>query len=275
MMKQVLLCPPDFFDVVDRKNPYMSEHVSVDREKAERQWQSLRSALQQTGCTVETIAPAPGLEDMVFAANQAFVGFNEGVGKFIVPSRMVHASRQREVHLYVDWYRQRGFKIIEVDLGADHLEGHGDLLWHPDWSRIYAAYGFRSTQGGVEKFMDAMSKLGVSVVALRLVDPFCYHLDTCFCPLNNEAVLIYPGAYAPESLTALLEFWKRVHELTADEAHKFMGNGIAVNGSYLTPCLTPHLDAILRKEGLTPVIVETTEFEKSGGSLFCMKAFLP
>lgn len=275
MTKHVLLCPPDFFDVVDRKNPYMLEHVSVDREKAERQWRALRSALEQSGCSVETIAPAPGLEDMVFAANQAFVGFHEGVGKFVVPSRMVHASRQREVHFYVDWYRQRGFKIIDVDLGADHLEGHGDLLWHPDWSRIYAAYGFRSTRGGIEKFREAMSRLGIPVVALQMVDPFCYHLDTCFCPLNNEAVLIYPDAYAPESLAELRGFWRRVHELTADEAHKFMGNGVVANGHYLTPYLTPHLESILGQENLTPVLIDTSEFEKSGGSLFCMKAFLP
>jgi N-dimethylarginine dimethylaminohydrolase len=275
MAKQVLLCPPAYFDVVDQKNPYMSEKVPVDREKALRQWQGLCSALEQTGCQVETIAPAPGLEDMVFAANQVFVGFHEGVGKFIVVSRMVHASRQREVPFYVDWYRQRGYKIIDVDLGADYLEGHGDLLWHPDWCRIYAGYGFRSTLAGVEKFRSAMSKLGIPVLPLRLVDPYCYHLDTCFCPLNREAVLVYPGAYAPESLAPLRGFWKRVHELTAAEAHKFMGNGIVANGSYLTPYLTPHLESILRQEGLAPVIVDTSEFEKSGGSLFCMKAFLP
>jgi N-dimethylarginine dimethylaminohydrolase len=275
MAKQVLLCRPDFFNVVDRKNPYMLDGVSIDLEKASRQWQALRSALEEAGCQVEIIPPAPGLEDMVFAANQVFVGFQKEIGKFIVPSRMVHASRQREVPFFVEWYRQRGFKVIDLDLGADHLEGHGDLLWHPDWSRIYAAYGFRSTQGGVGKFSDAMSKLGIQVLPLRLVDSYCYHLDTSLCPLNNESVLIYPGAYAPESLTALRKCWKRIHDLTADEAHRFMGNGIVANGHYLTPYLTPHLDAILRQEDLRPVIVETTEFEKSGGSLFCMKAFLP
>ena len=193
MAKRVLLCPPAYFGVVDRKNPYMLPDSSVDHENAQRQWQALCSALEQTGCQVETIAPVAGLEDMVFAANQVFVGFHESIGKFIVPSRMMHPSRQREVPFYVEWYRQRGFKIIELDLGADHLEGHGDLLWHPDWSRIYAGYGFRSTQAGVEKFREAMSKLGIPVVPLRLVDPYCYHLDTCFCPLNDEAVLIFPG----------------------------------------------------------------------------------
>jgi N-dimethylarginine dimethylaminohydrolase len=280
MAKRVLLCPPAYFDVVDQKNRYMSEKVAVDRGKAQRQWQALCSALERAGCQIEIMAPAPGLEDMVFAANPVFVGFNEGIGKFVVPSRMVHASRQREVPFYVDWYRQRGFKIIEVDLGPDYLEGHGDLIWHPDGSRIYAGYGFRSTQGGVEKFSNAMSelgmsKLGIPVVPMHLVDPYCYHLDTCFCPLNHEAALIYPGAYAPESLAILRGFWTRVHELTADEAHKFMGNGIVVNGSYLTPYVTPRLESILHQEGLAAVVIDTSEFEKSGGSLFCMKAFLP
>lgn len=275
MANRVLLCPPTYFDIVDQKNPYMSKRSSLDRQKALQQWRALCSALEQAGCEVETIPPAPDLEDMVFAANQVFVGFREGVGKFIVPSRMVHVSRQREVPFYVDWYRQRGFKIIEVDLGGDYLEGHGDLLWHPGWSRIYAGHGFRSTLAGVEKFGEAMSKLGIPVIPFRLVDPYCYHLDTCFCPLNNEAVLVYPGAYAPESLATLRQFWGRVHELTADEAHKFMGNGIVANGRYLTPYSTPHLERILEQENLLPVLLDTSEFEKSGGSLFCMKTFLP
>jgi N-dimethylarginine dimethylaminohydrolase len=280
MAKRVLLCSPAYFDIVDQKNRYMPEKVAVDHGKAQRQWQALYSALEHAGCQIETIPPAPRLEDMVFAANPVFVGFNDGIGKFVVPSRMVHASRQREVPFYVDWYRQRGFKIIEVDLGPDYLEGHGDLIWHPDGSRIYAGYGFRSTQGGVEKLSNAMSLLGTSkpgipVVPMHLVDPYCYHLDTCFCPLNHEAALIYPGAYAPESLVILRGFWKRVHELTAGEAHKFMGNGIVVNGSYLTPYVTPSLESILRQEGLAAVVIDTSEFEKSGGSLFCMKAFLP
>jgi N-dimethylarginine dimethylaminohydrolase len=275
MKKHVLLCPPTFFNIVDHKNPYMGQGEPVDQGKAQRQWQALCSALERAGCQLEVIDPVAGLEDMVFAANQVFVGFHEDVGKFIVPSRMVHASRQREVPFYVEWYRDRGYKIIEVDLGHDRLEGHGDLLWHPDWSLIYAGYGFRSTRDGVEKFGDAMSKLGIPVVPLQLTDPYCYHLDTCLCPLNEEAVLVYPGAYAPESLAILRSYWMRVHELTSNEAHKFMGNGIVVNGSYLTPRVTPHLEAILSEESLMPVILDTSEFEKSGGSLFCMKAFLP
>ena len=275
MPKQVLLCPPSFFDVVDHKNPYMSGNSAVDRGKARTQWQALCTVLQQCGFQIETVEPAPGLEDMVFAANQAFVGDHPTLGKFVVPSRMVYPSRQREVPFYIDWYRQRDYKILQLELGDDFLEGHGDLLWHPDRSRVYAGYGFRTTRGGVDKFTAAMTKMGITVLPLQLIDPYCYHLDTCFCPLNNDAVLIYPGAFSPQVLETLRPFWKRIHELNADEAHKFVGNGIVANGRYITPRTTPHLEAILHQEKLSPLILDTSEFEKAGGSVFCMKTFLP
>jgi len=276
MPKRLLLCPPTYFDVVDQKNPYMSGNSPVDRAKALRQWQAVCDALRESGCEVETLDATPGLEDMVFAANQAFVGYKQGVGKFVVPSRMAHDSRQREVPFYVDWYRTRGYKVIDLNLGqGDYLEGHGDLIWHPDGSRIFAGYGFRSTRGAVESFSAAMSKMEIPVTPLQLVDPFCYHLDTCFCPLNDSAVLIYPGAYSTDALDKLSGFFSRVHHLTAEEAYQFMANGIVANGRYLTPHLTPHLDTILSGEGLTPVLVDTSEFEKAGGSVFCMKTVLP
>ena len=54
-MPRFLLCPPNYFDVVDQKNPYMSRESAVDRVKARIQWETLCSALQQNGCQLETI----------------------------------------------------------------------------------------------------------------------------------------------------------------------------------------------------------------------------
>lgn len=287
-MRHVLLCPPTYFDVIDMKNPYMVGDSPVDKAKAQAQWEALRAALEATGVNVEIIEPQPGLEDMVFAANQVFVGYHNQIGKFIVPSRMRHASRQREVAPYVDWFRDHGYKVLEVDLADEYLEGGGDLIWHPHVGRvllpaevdlqhapiIYAAYGFRSTLGGVRRFAAAMTKLDIRVVPLELIDPRFYHLDTCFCPLNPEAALIYPGALSKSSLEVLQRSWRRLHEITKSEATGFIANGIVAPGRYLTPRTTPSLETILDQENLKPVIVDTSEFEKSGGSCFCMKNFL-
>lgn len=272
MAQRVLMCPPTFFDVREVKNPYMGE--PIDRALAQQQWDNLRHSLEEAGVQVETIEPVKDLEDMVFSANPIFVGYHEKTGKFIVPGRMRYASRQKEVPFYLQWFLKRDYKVIELDLQEEYLEGHGDLLWHPDQSRIWAAYGFRSTRCGVEKFARAMQELGVPVTPLQLVDERCYHLDTCLSPLNDEATLIYPGAFSPESLDIIRKSWRRVHELTGEEAHAFMGNGILANGRYIVPHLTPNLERILASEGLKPVLVDTSEFEKSGGSAFCMKAFL-
>lgn len=272
MNKTVLMCPPTFFDVLEAKNPYAGQ--VIDRAKAQQQWDGLRRSLEDSGLKVELIDPVKDLEDMVFAANQVFIGAGSKGEKFIVPSHMRYPSRQQEVAFYVDWFRRRGYSVIDLDLGAEFLEGHGDLLWHPDRSRIWAAYGFRSSRGGVEKFSAAMAQIGFPVTPLKLVDPYCYHLDTCLCPLNLDAALIYPGAFSPPSLAAIRAGFPRIHELVREEAVQFMGNGIVANGRYLTPRLTEHLSQILTQEGLTPILVDTSEFEKSGGSVFCMKAFL-
>ena len=273
-MPNVLVCPPDYFDVVDQKNPYMLQGSQVDRAKSRTQWEKLCSVMQQNGCQIHVIDPVPGLEDMVFAANQVFVGEKPGYGKFVVPSRMRHPSRDREVPYFTQWFAARNFRVLDLALTADdHLEGHGDLLWDYEGSRIYAGYGFRSTRGAIDKFSAAMSEMGIPVTPLELIDPYCYHLDTCFCPLNAEAALIFAGAFSAESLASLHKNWKRIHLLDADEAHHFMGNGIVVNAHYIVSSMTPQLETILRHEGLTPEIVDTSEFEKSGGSCFCMKTF--
>jgi len=275
-MPKALVCPPDYFDVVDQKNPYMSKDCTVDRAKARSQWESLCSVLQRHGCEIHVIAPVEGLEDMVFAANQIFAGEKPGYGKFVVPSRMLYASRHREVPHFTEWFRAHDFRVIEIPFSADeYLEGHGDLLWHPDGSRIYAGYGFRSTRGAVDKFSAAMSEMGIPVIPIQLVDRYCYHLDTCLCPLNSDAALIFAGAFPAESLASIHKFWKRVHLLDAEEAHHFMGNGIVINDRYITSRITPQLETILHQEGLTPELVDTSEFEKSGGSCFCMKTFFP
>ena len=121
------------------------------------------------------------------------------------------------------------------------------------------------------KFAARIEELGFPVIPLQLVDDHCYHLDTCLCPLNSDAALIYPGAYSADAMNQLRSGWKRLHELSREEAVQFIGNGIVANGRYITARMTDNLKRILDAEGLTPVLVDTSEFEKSGGSVFCMK----
>ncbi|MGH9555682.1 MAG: dimethylarginine dimethylaminohydrolase family protein, partial [Terriglobales bacterium] len=169
---------------------------------------------------------------------------------------------------------ERGYRVLELEFASDFLEGHGDLLWHADSSCVWAGHGIRSTRGGVEKFSQAMDPLGIEVIPLELVDPRFYHLDTCLAPLTPGAVLVYPGAFTAQALETVHSRCSRVYEVGAEDALQFVCNGVAAGDRFITPQVTPRLGQALTIEGLKPVRVETSEFEKSGGSVCCLKLFV-
>ncbi len=268
------MCPPTYYTVRDVKNPFMRSQTAVNDALAAQQWVGLREAFTRLGVDVQVVEPVEDLEDMVFAANQVFVGSGAAHERFIVPSRMRYESRQREVPYYVEWFARRGFESIDLGLDAtagEFLEGHGDLMWRPSSNLVLAGHGFRSSEAGVARFTQAMQPEGIRVVPIRLADPTFYHLDTCLSPLNAEAALIYPDAFAGESLDALHREWKRLYEVTRDDAMQFACNGISVNQHFIASHLSPALERSLAAEGLEPVLVDVSEFEKAGGSVFCMK----
>ena len=56
---------------------------------------------------------------------------------------------------------------------------------------------------------------------------------------------------------------------------QFVCNGISVNGYYITAKLSRHLEQILGREGIEPIVVELSEFHKAGGSVASLKMLLP
>jgi len=203
------------------------------------------------------------LPDLVFTANAGLI-----FGQRFFSSQFRHAVRARESPFFDEWFAVHGFTVEHLPAGM-YFEGAGDALFCGP--TLFAGYRIRSDVSGHQYLGKQLQR---QVLPLELVDPRFYHLDTCFCPLNSEAVLIYPQALAPTSLNALKNNWPRVHEITEAEAIGFVANGIVAGGHYLTPRITRNLGQILDREKLQPVVVETSEFEKSGGSCYCMKNFL-
>jgi N-dimethylarginine dimethylaminohydrolase len=100
-------------------------------------------------------------------------------------------------------------------------------------------------------------------------------LDTCLAPLTANSVLIYPGAFTDLALRQIHATVKRVHEVTEADALSFISNGVSANGKFITSALPASLEKALQTENLQPVMVDTSEFEKSGGSVCCLKMFVP
>ena len=271
----VLLCPPDYFQVLSVKNPHMAGHIgAVDREKARRQWRDLVGAFESVGCPVSTIDPVEGLEDMVFCANQSFCGTRPDGQKVAALSSMRHASRRKEVERFEAWYEARGYRVVRPKLaGHETFEGSGDAVWHPGKRLIWGGHGFRTDAAVFEQLAEAFR---APVIQLKLVNERFYHLDTCFCPLTPEAVLVYPSAFDAASLELILKIFPVVVSCNEADAVSRLACNAAVWRSKTAIVQKGAAAAAghMRALGLEVVEVDTSEFIKSGGSVYCLKQFL-
>jgi N-dimethylarginine dimethylaminohydrolase len=274
-LNRVLMSRPDYFAISEGRCPFACQPSPVDHALALSQWEGLVAAFRRAGLEESVLDPLPGLEEMCFTADQAFAGIDREDRSFAIPSRMLHSSRRDEVELLCNWYCRHGYRIVDLGLeGEEFLEGAGDLLWNPDWESVWAGFGNRSTAAAVDQFAAQMESMGFEVRKLELVDPHFYHLNLCLAPLTPESLLIYPGAFAPETL-ARIRLWSKTFEVTREEALRFVCNGVAVNGYYIAPQLNHRLEQILGREGIEPIVVDLSEFQKAGGSVASLKMLLP
>ena len=255
----ILMCRPQHFGVEYEINPWMHVEQEVDRDKAETQWQALYRAYLDLGQTVELVDQAPGLPDMVFAANAALVRNGDAV-----LARFRHPERQGEESLWRAALEARGVRVKEVSAGIS-FEGAGDALFVGE--QLFAGYGFRTdreSHGQLGRLLDT------EVVSLQLVDPRFYHLDTCFCPLAPGVVMFAPEAFSPESARTVRRLVPHVIEVPTRLAMSFICNGVVVGDHLLSSTGVEQMDQKLSIEGLATTSFPMTEFMKAGGGVRCL-----
>jgi N-dimethylarginine dimethylaminohydrolase len=269
--RAVLLCPPDHFDVVDRKNPFMDATRPVDRAAARAEWEALCDAFRDAGMEIELVAPTPGCEDMVFAANQTFPGLDADGNRICLLSHMRHASRRREVPAYADWFAGHGYSVVDRVPEGVLFEGGGDALWHPGRRFIWAGHGARTA---IEAHATLAEVFGAPVGSLRLEDERFYHLDTCLCALDERTALWFPGAFDEEGRALLARGFEELIEVDEEEAAgAFACNAAAFpSGAVVIDRRAARTIAKLARYRVIPV--DTGEFLKSGGSVYCLKQYV-
>lgn len=273
---RVLLTTPDYFDVEYVINPHMEGKAgTVDRREAARQWRALRDTYESLSIPAKVVEGAEGLPDMVFCANQTLPYYDPENGTRGVVLSQMHADQRRpEVEHYARFFSRQGYKVKELPEGLDTgFEGMGDAIWHPGRYLLWGGYGFRTSLAAYEELS---ALLEVPVLALRLADEEFYHLDTCFSVLDEESVLIYKGAFDEDGRGLIAHFFERIVEAPEDEArHLFACNAHCPDGEHV---LIQHgcdkTNRRLQQAGFVPVELDTDEFLKSGGSVFCMKQMI-
>lgn len=258
-MPRILMCPPDYYGIEYEINPWMSRKRQSDPQAAVRQWTDLKQLLEDAGATIELLSPQPGLPDMVFTANAAMIYRN-----MAVMAHFRHAQRQGEVQHDEAWLRSDGFEIRHVPNDL-HFEGAGDALFCGE--TLFAGYRIRSHARGHQQIGEM---LGCRVIPVELVDPYYYHLDTCFCPLAPGQAIYFPPAFDDYGRAALEAHVDELIEVAADEAPRFACNAVVVGHTVVTNTGCPQLHEALRQVGFEPRETPLDEFVKAGGSAKCL-----
>lgn len=268
----VLMCDPSYFEIKDAKNPFMEGNLNAtDPKKSNRQWHALKQTFEKSGYPVRLISARKNLEDMVFTANQVLPGKDADGQPYVVLSEMVHPSRRLEVPFFAEWFEANGYKILSLcgqSQAAPRFEGQGDAIWHPGKQLLWGGYGFRTQEPA---YIFISSLLSVPVLKLKLVNPQYYHLDTAFCALDLNSALIYPPAFEERGLALIRQFFPNVIEVEEADAANFACNALALGRNVILQKGSAATCSKLQALGFKPIEVETGEFMKSGGSVFCLK----
>ncbi|ODU01000.1 MAG: amidinotransferase [Planctomycetes bacterium SCN 63-9] len=258
-LPRILMCPPEYFGIEYEINPWMHVEVGSDPALARAQWNALHEALLGLGVAIDLIDPVQGQPDLVFTANAGLV-----YRDIFIVSHFRHAVRQGETPHFKSWAESTGFDVIEPP-GDGNFEGAGDALFCGE--ALFAGYRLRSDARCLHWIGD---RLGVSVLPLELVDPRFYHLDTCFCPLDQDSAIYYPGAFDDYGRAVLRERIPRLVEVNPEEAASFSCNAVVVGRTVLLNKGAPKLAASLTELGFRTIPLGFTEFIKSGGSAKCL-----
>lgn len=273
-LHSILMVPPTYFKIGYEINPFMravdGELNIVNERIAQQQWNALQQIYLDLKLNVLQVPASETHPDMVFTANQ-LLPFkdpkNDNEQSFIL-SHMATAERAGEVIFFKNWASERGYKTYQLNIGP--FEGMGDALWSTDESVLFLGHGYRTHQDVAEELEKLTQK---KVVSLKLVSPYFYHLDTCLAIINKDTCAYVKEAFDENSFKKLQSHFKTMIEIPFDEAKKFLACNLFCPDGKTIIIEQQNVQTISRlaDHGFIIKKVDTTEFLKSGGSVFCLK----
>ena len=189
------------------------------------------------------------------------------VARFLCSERQGEEPHNRA---FFEALRARGVvdEVIDTPAGL-YFEGAGDAIWDRHRSVLWTGYGQRSSRE--MQFMLAET-YGVPTVALELVDPRFYHLDTCFCVLGRGDILYYRPAFSARALELIEDLVGRDRLIEAgdEDACHLAVNSVALGDDAVFCHATEGLRGQLAERGYRTHVVPLDSFNRSGGAAYCL-----
>lgn len=253
----IYVCPPTSFTLTYEINTWMDTTNQINTTLANQQWQTLCDTLTQAGAGVTPIA-GDMYPDSVFIANAGLI-----INNTFILSRFRFEERQREESVWKKLFEAQGYTVIQPPK-KHYFEGAGDALFFR--GHLIGGTGFRGTKNTYDWIEHTLS---IPTCTVELIDPHFYHLDTCFCPLDDNTALIYRDAFSQKSFEDIRHLGGTLIEVSKEDAHRFACNAVAVGTHVVLPHNNTDTEKKLKECGHTTLCIPMDEYMKSGGAAKC------
>lgn len=260
-MKVVLTCPPTYYQIKHPTNSWMNIDNPVDIALAYKQYRDLINLYHSLGIQVIEMPPIARLTDMTFAAN-----FGAVQNDLFVPSNFRYEHRRDEALAAAFWLSvQFKYKITRLPKNI-FFEGQGDLI--ACGNKYFLGHGFRSSIDACGPLVTILKR---PIIPLKLVREDFYHLDTCFTPLKNNAVLIVTDAFDDVGLFIIAQHFKTVLHVPKQDYHLMPCNLMRHGNTVIVAAgISCALKQRLQTLGYHVFQTPMSEFIKGGGSVKCL-----
>lgn len=286
MLKHVCIAPSTFeiLSMQDKQNPYIDVKHYVDKAKVARQHKALVKALKDTLHLKEAMADwllprtTTKLPDIVFVANGGLSLPRLQHPLILLPS-MKFPQRQAELPFLKEMYGALGLPTVEWPKDSNMVfEGQAELKWFFGGNLAVCGPGFRSSRASFKVLEDIFEYVyGIHgldpprLLITPLISDDYYHLDVAMLEIDDSTCIVHRKSMSPASVAKMRASGLTVHVI--DTKDTFCLNAVISNGTLITHRLMEEgLAAKLKNlTGCQRLVeVDTSEFEKSGGSVRCM-----
>lgn len=230
------------------------ERTPVDVDRAMRQHEGYVEALTAHGWLVRPVEPADDCPDSVFIEDTLVV-----CGDLAVLTRPGAPTRVGELPGAAAAVAELGLRMAAIEAPGT-LDG-GDVL--QVGPTVYIGRGGRTDAEGIRQLGAHLAPLGRTVVAIALQRVL--HLKSAVSAIPDGTVLTYGDLVDIEPFPITLA----VPEEPGAHVVPLGGTDVLIAAS------APATAALLSARGLTPIVVDISEFERLEGCVTCLSVLVP
>jgi N-dimethylarginine dimethylaminohydrolase len=266
--------------IQEGQNPYLNPQNQPNQEEAKKQHKKVEHAFSHT-ITYSIKDPQYPLPDVIFIANGGVVLPRLPIPTILLPN-MKYEQRKEELPYLTKIYQDLGLAMIPF-AGEMPFEGQAEIKWFDKGSKAICGYGHRSTketfvvlQKQLNKIYKKYHLIPPELIPIHLISTDYYHLDIAMLEFDDRKCIVHRRAISKESLLVLQSVLGKENVMVLDTDDKFCLNGVVDGDRLITHQLTPALKRELETmTGKKVHMVNTSEFEKAGGSVRCLTLDLP